>query len=75
MSLSSDSSSSESCSSSSESLLGDNLNPENIQGYQFQPRRDSYTKSDESNESEHHHGERSDSDEPKSVPRLGNLDW
>ena len=54
-------------------MLVEGLNPDNIQGYQFQPRRDSYT--DESSESDHGGSSGSDNDGLNSVTRLGNLDW
>ena len=69
-----DSSSSSESSSSSDDLqefLNNSLEVHEIQGYQYQPRRDSYNS--ESSESEGNH-DTSDSEESAPV-RLGNLDW
>ena len=82
MSVVGESSSEKGCSSSSRSnssnldvddFLEDNLNLDGIQGYQFQPRRNSYT--GESSESDYGDVDESVNIEPSSVSRLDNLDW
>ena len=82
MSVVGESSSEEGCSSSSRSnssnmdvddFLKDNLNLDGVQGYQFQPRRNSYT--GESSESDYGDVDESVNIEPSSVARLDNLDW
>ena len=82
MSVVGESSSEEGCSSSRRSnssnldvddFQGVNLNLDNVQGDQFQPRRNSYA--EESSESDY--GDVYDlvNIEPSSVARMDNLDW
>ena len=67
-------SSSSDCSSSSEDLdfLLNHQLADGIQGYQFQPRRDSYTS--QSSEADSENTQSSDTDQSVSV-RLSNLNW
>ena len=82
MSVSGESRSEGSCSTSSHSntsnldvddFLEDNLNLDGVQGYQFQPRQNSYA--GESSESGYGDVDEWVNAEPSSVARLDNLDW